>query len=80
MGNFPCWEIMIMAITGNGSPMRNGQNNMQLLYKIHKEMGFNLLLNESDIMPVNGDRLALIGVENWGLPPFKQYGDLETIT
>ncbi len=53
------------------------QNNMQLLYRIHKEMGFNLLLNESDIVPVNGDRLALIGVENWGLPPFKQYGDLE---
>jgi uncharacterized protein len=52
-------------------------NNMQLLYKIHKEMGFNLLLNESDILPINGDKLALIGVENWGLPPFKQYGDLE---
>jgi predicted MPP superfamily phosphohydrolase len=53
------------------------QNNMQMLYKIQHDMGFHLLLNESDILPVNGDRLALIGVENWGLPPFKQYGDLE---
>lgn len=53
------------------------QNNMSILYKIHKDMGFNLLLNSWDIVPINGDRLALIGVENWGLPPFKQYGDLE---
>jgi predicted MPP superfamily phosphohydrolase len=52
-------------------------NNMLLLYKIHEDMGFKLLRNSGDIIPINGDRLALIGVENWGLPPFKQYGDLE---
>jgi hypothetical protein len=53
------------------------QNNMRLLYKIHEDMGFNLLRNSWDAVSINGDRLALIGVENWGLPPFKQYGDLE---
>jgi uncharacterized protein len=53
------------------------QNNMRMLYQIHKDMGFNLLLNSWDTVSINGDRLALIGVENWGLPPFKQYGDLE---
>jgi len=52
-------------------------SNMQLIYKIHEDMGFNLLRNSSDIISINGDRLALVGVENWGLPPFKQYGDLE---
>lgn len=53
------------------------QNNMHMLYKIHEDMGFNLLRNSWNAIPINGDRLALIGVENWGLPPFKQYGDLE---
>jgi len=53
------------------------QDNMRMLYKIHEDMGFNLLRNSWDSVPINGDSLALIGVENWGLPPFKQYGNLE---
>ncbi len=52
------------------------QNNMHILYKIHEDMGFNLLRNTCDIVSIKGEKLALIGVENWGLPPFKQYGDL----
>jgi len=50
---------------------------MSLLYKIHEDMGFTLLRNSWSTVSVNGDRLAVIGVENWGLPPFKQYGDLD---
>ena len=36
------------------------------------------MLNESDIIKVNNQKLAIIGVENWGNPPFKRYGDLPT--
>ncbi len=39
-------------------------------------IGFKLLLNESEIIEKKGFSVALIGVENWGDPPFKQYGDL----
>ena len=28
------------------------------------------------IVEIEGEKLAIIGVENWGIPPFKQYGDL----
>ena len=28
-------------------------------------------------MEVNQEKIAVVGVENWGYPPFKQYGNLE---
>lgn len=38
--------------------------------------GFDLLLNEHRTVSLNGDSLELLGVENWGKPPFPQLGDL----
>ena len=38
--------------------------------------GFDLLLNEHRSISINGDTLELLGVENWGKPPFPQMGDL----
>ncbi len=38
--------------------------------------GFDLLLNEHRSISINGDSLELLGVENWGKPPFPQLGDL----
>ena len=38
--------------------------------------GFDLLLNEHRTLSLNGDSLEIIGVENWGKPPFPQMGDL----
>ena len=52
------------------------QKNMNYLFKAHKEMNFNLLRNESVKISKNGHQIAIIGVENWGKPPFQQYGDL----
>ena len=50
--------------------------NLQDLKTYQKQLGFNLLLNKNKIISVNGDSIAIIGVENWGKPPFPQYGDL----
>ena len=49
--------------------------NFQELLDIQNEMGFNLLMNESRFIEKSGERLAIIGVENWG-KGFKQKGDL----
>ena len=49
--------------------------NFQELLDIQQDMGFDLLRNESRFIEKNGDRLAIIGVENWG-KGFKQQGDL----
>ena len=35
------------------------------------------MLNEGKVIEVNKEQIAIVGVENWGNPPFKQYGDLQ---
>jgi len=39
-------------------------------------MGWRLLKNEYEIIRIDSDSIALIGVENVGDPPFRTYGDL----
>ena len=51
--------------------------NMKDLFEIHKEMGFDLLLNENRILKKGEDEISLIGVENWGTGRFKKAGDLK---
>ena len=53
--------------------------NFQDMLALQKEMGFQLLLNESRFIEKNGERIAIIGVENWG-KGFKQKGDLKKAT
>jgi len=50
-------------------------NNFNAIKDIHNKIDFNLLLNESAFIEKNGERLALVGVENWG-HNFKKAGDL----
>ena len=53
------------------------KQNLEDLKTIQKEIGFDLLLNESRFLEKSGERLALIGVENWGKGGFKKAGDLK---
>ena len=57
--------------------MNEKEQNLQKLIHLHKQIGFNLLLNDSAIIKKDNSEIALIGVENWGLPPFPQHGDLK---
>jgi hypothetical protein len=50
--------------------------NLNDLEGIQKELGFDLLRNESRFIEKNGQRIAIVGVENWG-KGFKQKGDLK---
>ncbi|MDE7159953.1 MAG: metallophosphoesterase [Muribaculaceae bacterium] len=54
--------------------------NNALLLEIQRQMGWRTLNNDRVFISRPGapaDTLVLIGVENWGDPPFKQYGRLE---
>ncbi|WP_372753651.1 metallophosphoesterase [Mariniflexile sp.] len=51
--------------------------NLEDLKSIQKQIGFDLLLNEHRYLKRNGERIALLGVENWGTGGFKQEGDLK---
>ncbi len=46
------------------------------LQEILHEMGWKLLNNSSTHLINRGDTIELIGVENWGEPPFTTYGDI----
>ncbi len=52
-------------------------DNLEKLKSIQKEIGFDLLLNEHRYIERNGERIALVGVENWGAGGFKKAGDLQ---
>jgi len=49
--------------------------NFEDVKKVHQKIGFDLLLNENRYLEKDGQKIALIGVENWG-KGFNQAGDL----
>tara|TARA_R110000868_G_scaffold151360_2_gene375827 strand:- start:360 stop:1589 length:1230 start_codon:yes stop_codon:yes gene_type:complete len=51
--------------------------NLADLVELQKEMGYDVLLNESRFIEKNGQRIAIVGVENWGAGGFKKAGDLK---
>ena len=52
------------------------KKNFDLMVDIHKQMEFDLLMNENRIVERNGKKLAIIGIENWG-SSFSKYGDMK---
>lgn len=52
------------------------KQNFEELKSIQKEIGFDLLLNENRFIKKGNDRIAIIGVENWG-KGFRKNGDLD---
>ncbi|MFO7868806.1 MAG: metallophosphoesterase [Bacteroidales bacterium] len=52
-------------------------HDVEKLRKIIGQMGFEILENEHRTIIQSADTIQLVGVENWGLKPFPQYGDLD---
>jgi len=50
--------------------------NFEGIKNAHARFGFKLLKNESVVITHKDEQIALVGVENWGHPPFPKYGDL----
>ncbi|NQU82106.1 MAG: metallophosphoesterase, partial [Bacteroidetes bacterium] len=53
------------------------KKNLEMIKQAHHRLGFKLLLNKSITLTRQDNSIAIIGVENWGKPPFAQYGDLD---
>jgi predicted MPP superfamily phosphohydrolase len=53
------------------------EENMQQLYKVQKDMGWRLLLDENEKITRGADSISLVGVQNWGGGRFPKYGDLQ---
>jgi predicted MPP superfamily phosphohydrolase len=52
------------------------EENFDAIKNLYGQIGFTLLLNEHTFIEKGNDKIALIGVENWG-KNFKQAGDLK---
>lgn len=74
----------IYSVLGNHDyspyyPWRNimdKKRNLEDLISLQKDMGWKLLNNTHDYLRIDNDSIAVIGVENWGDPPFSKYGNL----
>lgn len=58
------------------SPEEQAQNIPKLI-DFQEKAGFTMLRNEHRMIEKNNEKLYLLGVENWGIKPFPQYGDLD---
>jgi predicted MPP superfamily phosphohydrolase len=53
------------------------EQNLESLKKHHSDMGWNLLMNENKVIDKDGEKLAILGVENWSAHNrFPKYGSL----
>lgn len=53
------------------------KKNFKDLMTAHGLMKYDLLMNENRIITQGGEKLAIIGIENWGAGRFSKYGKLE---
>ncbi|PKH50097.1 phosphoesterase [Tenacibaculum sp. Bg11-29] len=63
---------------GDYSKWKNDQDkeaNFKAIKELHPKIGFDLLLNENRYIEKDGQKIALVGVENWG-KGFNKKGDL----
>lgn len=74
----------VFSVTGNHDygdyvswkTVQDKRNNFKDLVTAHKELGFDLLMNENRFMEIDGERIAVLGIENWGGGRFAKYGKL----
>ncbi len=64
-GNYSNWKSQTDKI-----------KNFQGIVDSHEKFGWKLLRNQSIKIRIGNDSIVVTGVENWGRPPFPQYGDL----
>jgi predicted MPP superfamily phosphohydrolase len=75
----------VFSITGNHdygdyrdwNTVEEKKKNFRDLIEAHRLMGYDLLLNEHRFIELQGEKIAIIGVENWGTGRFSKYGKLD---
>lgn len=59
-------------------PAGEKEINLELLKKIHADMGWRLMMNEHIILEKGADKIAVVGIENWGAKAhFPKYGSMK---
>ena len=75
----------VMSVTGNHDygdyvewPTPEAKkDNFNRFIETHQKLGWNLLINENRLIEKNGQKIAIIGIENWGKAlRFPRYGKM----
>jgi len=53
------------------------EDNLKNLQVAHREMGYDILMNENRFIEQDGDKIAILGIENWGAGRFSKYGKID---
>ncbi len=75
----------VFSVTGNHdygdyrpwTTQEEKKQNFKDLMTAHGLMNYDLLMNENRIITQGGEKLAIIGIENWGAGRFSKYGKLD---
>ena len=75
----------VYSVTGNHDygdyhhwdSMQTKQKNFKELVQAHKLMNYDILMNEHRFIEQGGEKIAIIGIENWGAGRFSKYGKLD---
>lgn len=75
----------VYSVTGNHdygdykawTSQHEKRENFKNLVNAHKQMGFDILMNEHRYLEQGGEKIAIIGIENWGGGGFAKYGKLD---
>lgn len=78
--NRECFSILGNHDYGNYSSWKNESEKIENFNQIvlgNETLGFRLLNNEHVKLKSRTDSIYIVGVENWGHPPFPQYANIE---
>lgn len=69
----------VYSVSGNHDYhyLAKGKETYDLLKQKHEALNFKMLNNESQTFVKDDEQLTIAGVENWGVPPFPQFGNLD---
>ena len=57
------------------------KQNLNHLMTVHKQMGWDLLMDENRELKIGNEKISIIGIQNWGAKArFPKYGDLKKAT
>ncbi|PKQ70393.1 metallophosphoesterase [Raineya orbicola] len=70
MGNHDYGDYIFGITAGERAKLR------KKLHEVHKAMNWRLLLDENAFIEENREKIAIIGVQNWGTGNFPKYGNL----
>lgn len=61
----------------NWESLKAKHDNFKGLIEAHRLLGYNLLMNQHRFLEVDGEKIAVLGIENWGAGRFSKYGQLD---